>query len=219
MVLFPHLLKSSDNVERIAAIQRSLYDATGRSANDRPRGRAQFECALHLRVRRPDRIWLEVASRRKTRQFFYEGSTVTIWDRAISPALASPLSISPDVVDQAEERCSLVMPLAEFFQWDVGPSRLAALREAMYIGPTSIKGDPCDQFAFREQGVDWQIWIQRGDSPLPRKLVITATDVEARPQYTATIDWNLSPVLDDEMFTFEPSAESNRIIVLELVPQ
>ena len=43
------------------------------------------------------------------------------------------------------------------------------------------RGTTCEQYAFRQDGVDWQIWIQNGDYPLPRKLVITTTTDEARP--------------------------------------
>src|SRR4029453_2164427 len=39
----------------------------------------QFASPLPLRVRRPDRLWLEVASDRKTREFFYDGKTFTLW--------------------------------------------------------------------------------------------------------------------------------------------
>ena len=48
--------------------------------------------------------------------------------------------------------------------WDVGrPCRLTGL----------IGGFECDHLAFRNPRVDWQIWVQKGDEPLPLKYVIT----------------------------------------------
>ena len=82
-----------------------------------------------------------------------------------------------------------------------------------------IDGNPCDQFAFRQEGVDWQVWIQKGDSPLPRKLVITTTDEVAQPQYISVLDWNLAPALNDAMFIFAPPPDSYRIAIQEITAE
>jgi hypothetical protein len=59
----------------------------------------------------------------------------------------------------------------------------------------------CDHLAFRQAGVDWQIWIEQGDKPVPRKVVITYKELPARPQYTSYLsDWNLSADVKDEQF-------------------
>jgi hypothetical protein len=89
----------------------------------------------------------------------------------------------------------------------------------MYVGPALVGGDPCDQFAFRQEGVDWQVWIQKGDSPLPRKLVITTTDEDARPQYISVLSWNLAPALSEKMFVFEPPADAYRITIQEITAE
>jgi hypothetical protein len=46
--------------------------------------------------------------------------------------------------------------------------------------------------------------------------VITTTAEEAQPQYTAVLDWNLAPALNDKMFTFEPPPDSYRIAIREV---
>jgi hypothetical protein len=55
------------------------------------------------------------------------------------------------------------------------------------------------------------VWIQQGDYPLPRRLVITTTSDEARPQYEATYAWDLAPSFDDAAFAFTPPADARRI--------
>ena len=59
--------------------------------------------------------------------------------------------------------------------------------------------------------VDWQIWIQLGDYPLPRKLVITTKTDEARPQHTSVFTWDLAPSYNDAAFTFVPPAGALRV--------
>ena len=38
-----------------------------------------------------------------------------------------------------------------------------------YVGVTELSGVRCHHLAFRSGDVDWQIWIEDGDKPLPRK--------------------------------------------------
>lgn len=83
---------------------------------------------------------------------------------------------------------------------------------ALYIGPARIGDIPTDHYAFRQEGVDWQIWIEKGKTLLPRKLVLTTTDEEGQPQYVSVMKWNLSPSIRDKMFTFVPPKDAHRIV-------
>jgi hypothetical protein len=60
--------------------------------------------------------------------------------------------------------------------------------------------------------VDWQIWIQEGKQPLPRKIVITTRDMANAPQFSVVITrWNLAPAFDESVFTFKPSKEAKKV--------
>ncbi len=180
----------------------------------------QFASTVHLRVRRPDRLWVEVASDRKTREFFYDGKTFTLWGprNKLYASFPAPATLL-ELVGRAEDRYGIVLPLADLFRWGTEPTRREAIQGALHVGPALLGGIPCDHFAFRQEGVDWQVWIQKGDSPLPRKLVITTTGEEAQPQYTSELDWNLAPALNDKMFTFEPPPGSSRISIREITAE
>ena len=52
------------------------------------------------------------------------------------------------------------------------------------VGPTEVGSITCEQYAFRQPGLDRQIWIQLGDFPLPKKLVIT-TQLTRRGRFTS----------------------------------
>ena len=54
---------------------------------------------------------------------------------------------------------------------------------------------------------------------MPRKLVITTTADKAQPQYVAKLTWNLTPQLDDALFTFVPPADAHKIVVREVSSQ
>ena len=73
---------------------------------------------------------------------------------------------------------------------------------------------PCHHLAFEQATIDWQLWIDAGKDPLPRKLVISYKTEDEVPQYSVTIrKWNLVPRLPDQLFVFTPPAGSSRVDV------
>jgi hypothetical protein len=85
------------------------------------------------------------------------------------------------------------------------------------IGPVTVLGIPCEHLAFSLGTVDWQIWIEDGAKPVPRKIVITYKDEEGTPEYTAIFsNWDFQTKLPDFLFTFEPPAGASKIDVAEI---
>ena len=74
-----------------------------------------------------------------------------------------------------------------------------------------IGGVECDHVAIRQPDVDWQVWIEKGDAPLPRKVVITTKTQPTQPQYIATLKWDTSASIDRNLFAFTPPADAVRI--------
>ena len=71
-----------------------------------------------------------------------------------------------ETLDLARDRYGIVLPLEDLFRWsDPAQARTGSLQSAMVVGTSTIDGVQCDQYAFREGDIDWQIWIQKGDSP------------------------------------------------------
>ncbi|HEX6901361.1 MAG TPA: DUF2092 domain-containing protein [Thermoanaerobaculia bacterium] len=209
-------------LERMGAYLRTLdsFEVQARTAIDEvleSGQKLQFDGAIRLRARRPDRLWAEVVSDRKTREYFYDGKTFTIYGprNKLYASVPAPATLR-EMITAVEEKYGIFLPLADLFRWGTDPLRRETLRAAINVGPATVGGTPCDHLAFRDEGIDWQVWIQKGDAPLPRKLVITTTDDEARPQYVAALDWNLAPALNDRMFTFEPPQGASRIAIREV---
>ena len=84
--------------------------------------------------------------------------------------------------------------------------------EGLVVGEAIIEGVRCDHLAFRAPQVDWQIWIQKGAQPLPRKILITTLDLPNAPQFAVTVtQWNLTPKFDAKTFAFTPPAGVQKI--------
>ena len=107
------------------------------------------------------------------------------------------------------------VPMSDVFLWGTPAAPLDKIESAMNAGQDFVGDDLCDHYAFRQAGVDWQIWITTGSKPLPRKVVITNRADEARPQSVSLMDWNLKPKFKDSVFKFTPPKGATKI---EIVP-
>ena len=80
------------------------------------------------------------------------------------------------------------------------------------VGKGVVEGVRCDHLAFRAPHVDWQIWIQEGKQPLPRKIVITTRDIVNAPQFAVVVTkWNLAPTFDESLFSFKPPKGARKV--------
>ena len=180
--------------------------------------KVQFDGGATYRVRRPDGFRIETTSDRRIRHFYYDGKTFTMYSPRMSvyTQVAAPPTIG-EVLGKLEDEYDVRLPLTDLFSWADSPAESAkVLTSALYVGPARIRDVECDQFAFRQPDVDWQVWIQRGDTPLPRKVVITTRDDPAQPQYTVYLDWNLTPKFDDATFAFTAPKDTYKIDIVKV---
>jgi hypothetical protein len=51
--------------------------------------------------------------------------------------------------------------------------------------------------------LDWQLWVQAGDKPLPMRYVITSPWQTGAPQLEVSLrNWDTSPPVTEKQFTF-----------------
>ena len=84
--------------------------------------------------------------------------------------------------------------------------------DAKHLGRGVIGGIECDHLAFRTREVDWQLWIEVGPLPIPRKYIITYRHVAASPQYAIHFkDWRTDIPATDDAFTFTPPEDAIKV--------
>ena len=115
------------------------------------------------------------------------------------------------MVEQLGEKYGIEFPLTDLFRWGTAAAPVAKLESAMNAGQDLVGEHVCNHYAFRQEQIDWQLWIRDGAEPLPCKIVITDRSDEARPQSTSVLSWNLKPDFDDAAFTFAPPEGAMRI--------
>ena len=179
--------------------------------------RIQYAGEANILARMPDRLWAEVSNDRFQRMYLYDGSSFTLFARRLNlyATVPAPPTIG-QLAEKLEERYGFSVPLVDLFRWGSSGWSPEGITGAFDVGPSVVAGTTCEHYAFRQDDIDWQIWIQRGDHPLPRRLVITTKTDEARPQHTAVFTWNLAPSFNEATFTFDPPAGASRAVLDEI---
>ncbi len=173
----------------------------------------QSSSKVDMLAAKPNRLRAEVTSDDKHRLYLYDGKTFTAWGKLNNyyATVPAPPTI-PELFKQVDEKFDIELPLIDLFKWGTNEDDINKIQTAIDAGPTSVEGVTCEQYVFHQEGVDWQVWIQLGDYPLPRRLVITTLTDEARPQHTMTLAWNLAPSFNDGAFVFNPPPDAKRIL-------
>lgn len=162
-------------------------------------------------VRKPDRFFASIDTDRQLRRYYFDGANLTMYAPRMNFFAVIPMKGTvADLVLTAKEKFGIDMPLADLFLWGTERAPLSLIDSATVIGPAHIAGAECDQLAFRQKDVDWQLWIDR-ETLLPRKLVIVDHSDPALPQYSAVLTWNTNPKFTEAQFTFSPGKDDHRI--------
>ncbi len=194
--------------------QRSFLVQVSASTDDvLPSGqKVKRQGSAELRVRRPDRLRADVSTDRNRQAMFYDGNSFTVHDRATNyyATFKAPPTIA-GTVDLAETKYGIEFPVADLFTWGTERDRSADVKAAADLGESVVNGTPCRHYAFRQSDVDWQVWIQDGDRPFPRRLVITTVDQPSAPEHDVTMDWTSPAQFDDRVFAFDAPPGAARI--------
>jgi len=158
-----------------------------------------------------NKLRVEVSGDDRNRVFVYDGAKLTLYspdDEAYSEVKA------PDTIGKLVDRllgAGIEMPMIDMLYQIHQGSLTEAVRGGVLVGDSNIDGSDCDHLAFRQGNIDWQLWVEKGDKPLPRKLLVTTRYEVGEPQYQVTMHWNLKPKIDASTFTFAPPKGTNKI--------
>ncbi len=173
----------------------------------------QFDTHVDLLARMPDRLRVEVTSSRQHRLYFYDGKDFTLFAQRVGYYATVPAPPTVGKLAEAlDDKYGIELPLEDLFFWGGPQSKVADITGAIDVGPAEVGGVTCEQYAFRQPGLNWQIWIQQGEFPLARKLVLSTLTDEARPQYSSVLQWNLAPSFNEAAFQFDPPSEAQKIV-------
>jgi hypothetical protein len=175
--------------------------------------RTQLTNRRHVALKRPDRFAGDASGDALNRSVWYDGKTISVLDKEQNTYAVVEV---PDTIDAALDavfdRTGMVIPLADFIYEDVYGRLMESVQRGVYLGIHHVGGFACHHLSFEQATIDWQLWIDAGEKPLPRKLVIVYKTEDEVPQYSVTISkWNLNADVPEELFRFTPPEGAERI--------
>jgi hypothetical protein len=175
--------------------------------------KVQFAHSTNIVAHMPNKLLAETNGDLSEPIYLYDGKSFTLFAQRMGFYATVPAPpTTAELVQVVRDKYGIEIPLVDLFLWGGPHETTNEITSAEDFGPAEVAGITCQHYLFREPGLDWQIWIQLGDHPLPRKLVLTTMTDEARPQHTSVFDWNLAPSYNEATFVFNPPPDARRIV-------
>jgi hypothetical protein len=180
--------------------------------------RIQLTNVRTLTVERPSRFAAVATGDTLHRASWYDGKNLTVLNRKrnVYASLEMPGTIDA-VLDTLATDYEVVLPLSDLLYGDPYPTMMGGVLYGKYLGTHLAAGVSCHHLTFGQEGVEWQIWIDAGAQPLPRKLAIAYWDQPGVPQYQAVFRrWTLDPKIAADQFVFRAPAGAKKVALEDL---
>lgn len=206
---FQKMLDFVGDTKKLSVKVQSSYDAVQSSGQ-----LLEFGAVSTWHIKRPDKVRVDVVLRDgNERHFYFDGSSITLYDKDQNVyAVVEKKGNIDQAFDYFIDELGMPLPLAELFSEDHPFSLKEDIKSSTFLGESTISGASCDEYAFRSEEIDLQLWIEQGENPLPKRFVITYTDAEGQPQYRAQFsEWNLEAQVPDSLFEFTAPEDAEKI--------
>jgi hypothetical protein len=172
----------------------------------------QYGGVLSFDVVKPNKMRIMVSTAAQERVFFADGEQFAM----VAPRLKVYANFDArmklgQLFDTLLNNYDIEIPLVDLFLIESHPDLLDRITEGYVVRPDLVNGKECMHYAFRQEMVDWQLWL--GDDNRPCKLVITTRDDPSLPQYTAVLKWRDTPAAEMPEFTFRPPEDFSRAAI------
>lgn len=178
----------------------------------------QFASSGQLILSRPDNLRATRTGGYADVELVFDGKVATVFGKNINAfaQFDAPGSIA-QFIDRLRSQSSFDLPGADLFLPDAYNVLISDVIDAKHIGQGVIDSVECEHLAFRNSDTDWQVWVEIGPRPIPRKYVITSKAVTGGPQYTLRIkDWKTDAQVGADAFVFKPPADAKKVDVKAL---
>lgn len=182
----------------------------------------QFVSSGKANVSRPDKIHVTRTGGFADLDVTFDGKVLTIYGKNLDAYAQVEAKGSLDELRDRLADAGVEAPGGDLLGSNIYDTLIADVTDAKHIASAFVDGVECEYLAFRTPDTDWQIWIQTGDKPIPRRYVITSKHVVQAPQYTFELrDFKSGAEAGTASFTFDKPASAKQVDLsaLELVDE
>ena len=169
-------------------------------------------------LNRPDKIRATRAGGFVDVETLFDGKTLTLLGKNANKytQVEVPGTIE-QLIDVLKDKYDRPLPAADLLMSDSYGELTQDVYNSKDLGSGVINGAECDFLAFRQDEVDFQIWIAQGDQPHPCKYVVTSRQVPDGLQYSVEIrNWKTGNEAAKDDFAFHSPANAEKIDLKDL---
>lgn len=158
----------------------------------RDNAKIQIARNMDVTVQRPNAFKIVTIGDDVKATSVYDGKTFTLAlaDKKVFGQLPATLD-NDGLISLLTEKFNLESPLGDMLSNT--PCAKMSGKFASYLGMGYVGDALCHHLFFQSDDIDWQIWIEDGNTPLPRKLLITEKKMPKAPQFTAFLrHWQIA---------------------------
>jgi hypothetical protein len=164
-------------------------------------------------IDRPGSLYISSFDGVQKKELYFHEGTLTVFDSAKKYyAQASIPDEIEDAMEFALEELEVEAPLMDMVYKDASIHLIDSRTTVMYLADkVRVAGTDCHQIAIRGPETDVQLWIEEGDQPVPRKIMITSNWEGGSPRFIANMKWESNPEVDRDTFLFRAPEGSTNI--------
>ena len=173
----------------------------------------QFNNNASMALMRPNKLIAKREGDIIDQRMYYNGKTFTLYNPDANVyASANVPSTLDGMMDTVRDQFDIIAPASDLLYKNAFDKLTENATTGFIVGQSMVDGVLCNHIAFSSPGTDLQLWIDAGAKPLPRKLVVTSTDVAGAPQFEVRLTkWKLSPNLTAADFEFTAPTGAQKI--------
>ncbi len=161
-------------------------------------------------IEKPYKLRVDTEGDITNRSFWKDEKKISVLNRAENFYMQMNYAGTIDeTIDFLMENYDVNLPLADLLSKDPYAIMVKNVQTGQYIGEHMVDDYTCHHLAFTQQSIDWQVWIQTGNRPILRKVVITYKEFPEQPQYSARIKkYKKVNEIPPDVFQFTPPPDA-----------
>jgi hypothetical protein len=160
---------------------------------------------VRVSIDRPGSLHISSFDGVQTKELFFHDGTLTVFnsEKGYYAQSSIPKGIEA-AMEFALEELEVEAPLMDLIRQDVSTHLIGSQETILYLTDKSrAAGVDCHHIAIRGAETDVQLWVEEGERPLPRKIMITSRWEGGSPRFTSNLMWDLDPDFDQDRFKFK----------------
>lgn len=171
-------------------------------------------------VKRPNKLRVNARNENRDASVYYDGKTFTVLGNKANMYAQAPAPPTLDAaLDSARERFLMDPPGSDLLYTYPYKGLMELVTEGKKLKEEKVNGIKANHLAFKSKEVDWEIWIQEDDQPVPLRYKIISKNEPGAPEFTVEFsDWKKGSGAEfaDNQFAFTPPANAKKIPFMHL---